>query len=396
MTPAPDAFVIDDEDGICTFVSLTLSTLGLSARTFNTAHAAIAALEQGQPVIIFLDIALQGSDAIDVLRTLGEKRYAGVVQLMSGSNQSLLEDVRRVGARHGLNMRPPLEKPFRTDAIRQAVADSPFEGQADAALVIAPENKLSLEEALANDWLELWYQPKFDLRSRALVGAEGLIRCLHPVKGLLPPASFLDAASESSLEALTEFVVVNALRHWEEVDETGTQLTLAVNTTVGALANLQLPRLVREHRPKSQRWPGLILEVTESDVIRDVPLVHEIATQLRIYGISLAIDDFGEGYSSFARLRELPFSELKLDRSFVDGCAEDGRNAGISKAVIELAHHFGAQAVAEGLENEADLQAVHRMGCDIGQGYLFAKPMQRSEFLAMLRNRTWPTATAPA
>src|SRR5205807_419972 len=128
-----------------------------------------------------------------------------------------------------------------------------------------------------------------------------------------------------------------ALHDWGQISSVGNPLRMAINTSVGALARLQLPALVRQNRPKDEKWPGLILEVTESEVIKDVDMVHEIATQLRIYGITLAIDDFGEGYSSFARLRELPFGELKLDRSFVDGCAEDASNAGICQAVIDLA-----------------------------------------------------------
>ena len=120
-------------------------------------------------------------------------------------------------------------------------------------------------------------------------------------------------------------------------------------------------------------------------MVRDVALMHEIATQLRIYGITFAIDDFGEGFSSFARLREVPFVELKLDRSFVKDSGSDPRNAGICQTIINLAHNFGALAVAEGLENAADLQAVHRMGCDIGQGYFLARPMPKASFIALLR-----------
>jgi EAL domain-containing protein (putative c-di-GMP-specific phosphodiesterase class I) len=131
----------------------------------------------------------------------------------------------------------------------------------------------------------------------------------------------------------------------------------------------------------------LILEVPEGEVVKDVQLFHEVATQLRIYGISLAIDDFGEGFSSFARLRELPFGELKLDRGFVAGCARDAKSGGICRAVIALAHHFGVAAVAEGLEDIADAYVVRDMGCDIGQGYVFARPMPKASFLPLLSDR---------
>jgi EAL domain-containing protein (putative c-di-GMP-specific phosphodiesterase class I)/CheY-like chemotaxis protein len=376
---APCAFVVDDEEGICKVIAMTLATMGVTSEKFHTAPEAVAALDKGLPSIIFLDVALKKSDAIDVIRGLGERSYRGIVQLMSGSNVGLLEDVRRIGARHGLTMRPPLTKPFRAESIRHIIKEAHL---ADSPLAV-----VGLEEALAKGWLELWYQPKVDLRTKTLSGAEGLIRCRHPVQGILSPASFLPGALESSHAALTEQVIATALRDWDDFAATGVRLHTAVNTSIGALANLSLPALIRENRSKSPDWPGLILEVTESEVIKDGALMHEIATQLRIYGISFAIDDFGEGFSSFARLRDLPFAELKLDQSFVKGCGTDERNAGICQTIISLAHNFGALAVAEGIENAADLQAVHRMECDIGQGFLLGRPMPKANFITLLQQR---------
>jgi EAL domain-containing protein (putative c-di-GMP-specific phosphodiesterase class I) len=379
-----DAFVVDDEEGICKFVTFALTNLGLKAESFRTAPDAIAALERGHPAIVFLDIALQGSDAIDVLRALGERRYSGIVQVMSGSNPELLDDVRRVGARHGLIMRDPLQKPFRMEAVRQAITSAHFDGQPETTIALSPTVRLNLEELLAKQWLELWYQPKVDLRTGMLVGAEGLIRCRHPFHGVVAPNSYLPSASNAGLAALTEYVVLAALRDWSEIAASGMRLRVAVNANLASLMTLNLAPLIRENRPKDGTWPGLILEVPEGEVVNDVSLIHEVATQLRIYGITLAIDDFGEGFSSFARLRELPFSELKLDRSFVGGCAGDARNAGICRAIIELAHQFGVSAVAEGLEDVADIRAVRDMGCDVGQGYYFARPMPKSKFTALL------------
>ena len=376
----PHALIVDDEEAICQSVALILSTLGIEAETALTAEQALSALEGRLPAIIFLDVQLKKSDAIDVIRGLGAANYRGVVQLMSGSNADLLEDVRRVGLRHGLNMRPALGKPFRAEAVRQCIAT--------AGLNPAPAVSVRLDEALARGWLELWYQPKIDLRSKTLAGAEGLIRCRHPDHGMVGPASFLPSASAADLAALTELVVITALRDWDEIAAIGVNLHTAINTSVSALTSMNLPALIREYRPNRERWPGLILEVTEEEAVQDIALMHEIATQLRIYGITFAIDDFGEGYSSFARLRELPFAELKLDRSFVHECASNKQNAGICQAIIDLAHHFGAVAVAEGVEKPADLQAIHRMGCDMGQGFLLARPMPKSQLAAMLRQRT--------
>ena len=383
----PRVFVIDDEEGICKFVSTAVCSMDYEADYFTNATHALRALKHCSPAVIFLDIAIGGSDAVEVIRILGQRQYRGVVQLMSGSNPEILEDVRRVGERHKLIMRPPLKKPFRVDAIRNVLADAPIDQWPDAARPADEKPAIGLSEALERSWLEVWYQPKLNLIARKFAGAEGLIRCRHPELGVLAPSAFLPNAEPHELTALTQFVIMTALRDWQELTKGGFNLKFAVNAPIAALTDLNLPELIRANTPKDGKWPGLILEVTEGEVAKDIGLAHEIATQLKIYGISLSIDDFGEGYSSFARLRELPFAELKLDASFVKNCAQDPKNAAICQAVIELAHSFGALAVAEGLETAADVQAIQRMGCDIGQGYVFARPMPSELFTAVLRQR---------
>jgi EAL domain-containing protein (putative c-di-GMP-specific phosphodiesterase class I) len=238
---------------------------------------------------------------------------------------------------------------------------------------------------LANGWLELWYQPKIDLRTGALAGAEGVVRYCHPDHGVHPVDSFLPQASAETRAALIEHFLIAALRDWDKLDRI--HVRTAVNANVDVLTNMDLTALVRQNRSKSEAWPGLILEVSEHEVIEDLNLAHEIATQLRIYDIALAISNFGAGFSSFERLRELPFSELKLHAGFVAGCAEDARNAGICQAAIDLAHRFEVVAVADGLEDAFDLRALQSMGCHVGQGPLLAEPMPISKFIAALSDR---------
>jgi EAL domain-containing protein (putative c-di-GMP-specific phosphodiesterase class I)/CheY-like chemotaxis protein len=383
----PDAFVIDDEDGIRKFICAVLEDLGVLAQGFPTADEAISALEHGKPDIVFLDIALGQSDAIDVIRMLGQRHYSGMVQLMSGSRSALLDDVHRVGAKHGLNMCPPLEKPFRKEAIRRAVARLPLLERPEVTLSFSGTALPEVDKALADGRLELWYQPKIDLRTRALAGAEGVIRYRHPVHGFHAIDSLLLRSSAETRAALTEHCLVTALRDWDEMDRAGIQLRTAIKASFEVLAKVELAVLARRRRPKGEKWPGLILEVSEHEVIDDIGLAHEIATQLRIHDISLAIDNFGAGFSSFERLRELPFSELKLHPGFVAGCAADARNADICRAAIDLAHRFGVVAVANGLDDESDLLALQSMGCDLGQGQIFADPMPRAEFIEMMQHR---------
>jgi EAL domain-containing protein (putative c-di-GMP-specific phosphodiesterase class I) len=137
----------------------------------------------------------------------------------------------------------------------------------------------------------------------------------------------------------------------------------------------------------------MIVEITEDQAIKDIHVVHEIATQLKLYGISIAIDDFGSGYSHLARLKELPFAELKIDRSLIQNCDVDPDTASLCRMAVELAHKFNTVAVAEGIETAGEVRALQEMGCDVGQGYLFAKATPRDKLIAAMRKRL---ETAPA
>jgi len=247
--------------------------------------------------------------------------------------------------------------------------------------------RIAVDEALRNNWLEIWYQPKIDLKRKCLAGAEALARIRHPQEGMLWPESFLPGIDEASLAQLTEHALLSTLRNWTMFADAGFNLHLAINVPASALSNLPIAELVTQNRPKSDSWPGLILEVTEDQIVRDIALAKQRAVELKACGVTIAIDDFGAGYSSFSSLRDLPFVEIKLDGSFVKNCAIDATNAAICQTAIDLAHRFGSAAVAEGIESMTDLQALVVMGCDFGQGVLVAPPMPKERFLELLRQR---------
>jgi EAL domain-containing protein (putative c-di-GMP-specific phosphodiesterase class I) len=283
-------------------------------------------------------------------------------------------------------------------ALTAADADAAAPARADVpASPSAPTPSGPLDEALREMRLELWYQPKIDIKQRCLAGAEALARIRDPEKGVLLPAAFLPGVGDDVMARLTEHALLTVLRDWTVFDEAGFNLRLAINVPVHLLDRLPIEQIVTEHRPKAEYWPGLIVEVTEDQIVRDIRRSQEIATKLRVSGISVAIDDFGAGFSSFSSLRELSFAELKLNYSFVKGCAGDPTNAAICQTAIDLAHRFGSAAVAEGIETIADLQAMQIMGCDFGQGHLIAPPMPMQDFMALLQQRmNKPKPKAPA
>jgi EAL domain-containing protein (putative c-di-GMP-specific phosphodiesterase class I) len=258
------------------------------------------------------------------------------------------------------------------------------------------DGKITLADVLARNWFELWYQPKIELRTMRLDGAEALVRARHPQRGVLPPGVFLPGAGEADMLALTERVILTALKDWDDFAANGLSLKIAVNVPVSALIKLPISSIVRECRPAAESWPGLIMEVTEDEIVRDLRLANEAAAELQAARCSLALDDFGAGYSSIARLKQLPFSELKIDRAYVINCHTDRVNAGLCEVFVELAKRFGLKTVAEGIELVHESHKLQALGCDVGQGYLYAKPMPKAQLIATMRRRLAGTpASAP-
>jgi EAL domain-containing protein (putative c-di-GMP-specific phosphodiesterase class I) len=250
-----------------------------------------------------------------------------------------------------------------------------------------PGGKVTLREVLRRDWFDLWYQPKIDLKTRRLVGAEALVRARMPDGSIVSPGVFLPGAREIEMLALTERVILTALRDFEDCAVHGASVKLSVNVPVSALVKLPIVRMLRENRPSAPNWPGLILEVTEDEIMHDLKLANHVAGELRGLNCVLALDDFGAGYSSLARLRQLPFAELKIDRSYVSDCHEDKINGGLCETIVALAQRFDLKTVAEGIEKPEESVKLQEIGCDIGQGYLFAKPMPKDTFVAALSRR---------
>jgi EAL domain-containing protein (putative c-di-GMP-specific phosphodiesterase class I)/CheY-like chemotaxis protein len=374
-------YVLDEDAGSARTLADILQGSGLETNLFTNGAAFTAGLVQQTPDLVFLDVTSEANEAIDAVFALGERSYGGSVQLMGGGPVQVMDTVKRMGERHALQMLPLLRKPFDSGAIRQILQDQKLAGAPAAPL------KVDLNEALSNNWIEFWYQPKIDLRKKQIAGVETFARVRHPHLGTLPPGAFMPGADENSVTELTQRALTSALTAATNFSQIGINLRLAVNISLSALVALPIAEMVREYGPKKPGWPGLILDVTEEQIVADLPLVRGMAERLSNYNIKLAIDDFGSGKLSLAKLHELSFSELKLDRTFVTNCGTERSNATVCKTVVDLAHNFGSVAVAIGVEKPADVHVLQGMGCDLGQGFLFAQPMPEERLVAMLRER---------
>jgi EAL domain-containing protein (putative c-di-GMP-specific phosphodiesterase class I) len=376
------AFIIDEEGSIRQFVSLILQGSGVDTIEFVDGASFRSTPIARLPDMVFLNVNLEVQDAVASIETLTKAGFTGAVQLISSRGSAVLDNVKQAGEQMKLPMLPVLKKPFETSAIQKVLSELKLgHGPAPSGV------KITLAEALKNNWVEFWYQPKIDLRRKQLAGAEAFARVCHPDHGVLLPGSFMPGADDASVHTLAERALVSALQSGLNLSRFGVNLRIAINVPVKCLVTLPVDKIVREHRPSVDDWPGLMIDVTEDQIVTELKLANDLSKKLAEHHVRLAIDDFGKGYASLTKLKELPFAEMKLDRSFVVGCGTDKIHAPICKTVIDLAHSFGALAVGIGLEKASDASALVSMGCDLGQGFLFGQPMPEERFTALLKQR---------
>lgn len=381
----PVVYILDDEAGIRMMLTHVLAAWNYQVAQFATAASLIAAIQQCRPEVLVLDLSLAQTDAIEVIRQLEIIRFTGQVLLISGSDPTTLKHVKEIGIRHNLAMLPVLRKPFRPADLKAAlesiaISAQPQSGSAQQKLIT-----LDVQEALEQQWLELWYQPKIELKSMLVCGAEALARVNHPTHGVLSPVAFIPPANDPRHEPLSRFVIRQALHDWSQFAASGLLLKLAINMPVSVIQSGEFLHYLRELLPPDDRFPGLTVEMTEDEIIRDVELIRETATQLKLYGVSISVDDFGTAHSSLSRLFDCPCAELKIDRKFVHGCGSDKLKRSLCQTVVDLGHRIGAQVCAEGIESIEDLRCLNDLGCELGQGFLFARPMPASRLQGFVR-----------
>ena len=253
-----------------------------------------------------------------------------------------------------------------------------------------------LRHALERQELEIHYQPQFELESGCLIGMEALLRWRHPDLGLVSPARFIPLAEETGLIVpIGQWVLEQACRQtaaWSR--RFGARLRIAVNLSACQFQAQDLPAVVRAALEGSGLAPQqLELELTESTLMRDADRAAATLQQLKALGVQLAIDDFGTGYSSLAYLRRFPLDSLKIDRSFVLEMERDSNAGAITQAIIALGRSLGLQTVAEGIETPDQEAMLKQLDCQIGQGFLFSRPVPAVEMEAGLAGRRWPLPT---
>ena len=371
--------ILDDEPAVAQTIVNIAEKLGFSVRFCLDPAGFFQAVEQWHPTHIALDLVMPAMDGIEVLRRLGSLDCNARVILTSGIGSRVLESAGRSGRNHGLAISGILPKPFRPALLRELLlsatdpVDETVQNCASTPYLISEE---AIDEGLKQGAFELYYQPKLNLALRKITAFEALVRWRHPTYGLLCPDQFIPFAEQNGkIDAITETVLDMGLKWLANLDHRF-PVSLEINISANSLADIGMAdRLAARCDSRKVDQKKITLEITESCLMEDFNLSIDIFNRLRIKGFELAIDDFGTGYSSMSQLTKLPFSELKIDKSFVLSLPDSSEASEIVRLTVELARSLGMVSVAEGVENLKSLQFLRRIGCTLAQGYFIARPM---------------------
>lgn len=385
--------LLDDEPFMLELNSHLLATLGYSAvSTHGNAAAALASFDEprGPPDLILLDLNMPDMDGIEFTRHLVEKGYAGSLALISGENERTLQAVSTLVQAHHLKWLGFLRKPVSLQALAALLTKWSPPASRQTSAVKAAYSADEVRAAIANGELVNYYQPKVSLDDGRVVGVETLVRWQHPTDGLVFPDQFIGVAEAHGLiDELTRVVLHDALAQTRVWRDAGLALRVAVNVSMDNLSALSFADFVIAVAAVSGVSPvDVVLEVTESRLMADLRATLEILTRLRLKRFRLSIDDFGTGHSSLTQLRDMPFDELKIDRSFVHGAHTNPTLRAIFESNLALARQLGIEVVAEGVEDRADWEFLRRSGCDLAQGYFMARPMPGAELSGWLASWT--------
>jgi EAL domain-containing protein (putative c-di-GMP-specific phosphodiesterase class I)/AmiR/NasT family two-component response regulator len=351
--------------------------------------------QQEQPLYLVLtDLEMPGMDGIELTCQLRERRLTENLIVVSARDPRLLEIIESMACEDAsIGLLGTLLKPVQLDALTQLLvkASDRSDGSARPAAAQSLPPQASLEElaqALTRREFVPWFQPKINMQNGHLKGLEALARWKHPQRGLLSPAHFIDTLEGHPIMAdFTLDLVQQVLDRIIDWQAHGLPpLTVSINLSADNLADRSFIDRLMARVSKTGVSPSvLVWEVTETSVMRQLSQALTNMGRLRLAGYGLAMDDFGIGYSSMQQFARCPFTELKIDRAFVNGAAQWPNRHMVLKSALDLGQSLGVATVAEGVETVEDWKLLRDLGCDMAQGYLLAKPMPAEELVGWIR-----------
>ncbi|WP_019938861.1 EAL domain-containing protein [Bordetella sp. FB-8] len=376
--------VLDDEAFMLKLLAQMLATLGFTqVTTCDNGSEALKWVDAyaNVPGLIVMDLNMPKMDGVEFVRELVQHEYEGSLILVSGEDERVLQTAEKLIRAHQISVLGHLRKPVTPERLMALLATWVLPQQGTLLKLRQPYRVDEVRAAIQNGELVNYYQPKVALATGRVAGVETLVRWQHPENGIVLPDQFIGIAEEHGLiNELTHVVLASALfqaKHWQQ---TGLALVVAVNISMDDLTFLDFPDFVAQLAASANVAPEhVVLEVTESRLVRDQRVPLDILTRLRLKRFQLSIDDFGTGHSSLAQLRDMPFGELKIDQSFVHGAWKNETLRAMVDASLGLGKQLGMEVVAEGVEDLDDWNFLRRTRCDLAQGYFIARPMPAAD-----------------
>ncbi len=378
----PKLLVVDDDPAVAELIRLTACDAGFDASSSIgnlDLHSALAK----PPDLLVIDLQMPGRDGVELIRDLSSAGSQSAVFLVSGLGDRMLSTAVELAEAKGLRVLGSLGKPFSDDELFSSLskARSAFGAAVEPAMAekFFVFTREELEAALDLGQIEVWYQPIVTVSNGRQVSAEALSRWHHPELGLLPPSAFIPLMQSYGLLGRMNWMVLETvLRDMKAFPRR--PVPISVNFNACDLTDVTMPdRLARAVHDAGLPLDCIKVELTEGNMIEDLPSALDTMMRLRMKGIKLLLDDFGTGYSAMEKLRRLPLSALKIDRSFLP-LQPRPEDEVLLESLVSLAHQMGLPAIAEGVETRAQLELLQRLGCDEAQGYYLAMPMPISQF----------------
>lgn len=383
MAPFASVLIVEDSRAQAMLGEAVCRELGME-RVYHAGNGQegldiIHALDPA-PDLILLDLEMPVMDGVEVLQYLAKESLAIPVVVTSGKDLRLLGTVEIMGRELGLPLLGVLSKPVSAGTLGDLLARRHRADRID--LLSADDVRAALDEGR----VMAWFQPKVDLQTGQTKGCEVLARLRSRNGEVIPPDRFVPVMEAQGWGTeLTLLMLDLALAEWNRWSAAGKELMLSVNLSPRSLSGTHLVKEIEGKVRRAGVPPSAILfEITETAVADNLAEALAITARLRLAGFGLSIDDFGTGFATVQQLRRFPFTELKVDKSLVTSLAEKPHLAAIVDGVVQLARQLSLTSVAEGVETEADLLALRETGCQIGQGYWFARPMSGDALLDWL------------
>ncbi|MFT3905946.1 MAG: EAL domain-containing response regulator [Steroidobacteraceae bacterium] len=336
---------------------------------------------ENKPALLILDLEMPTMDGIQLMEKLARAHPEVPVIIASSREPALLNSVRELGVVLGLAVIDVMSKPLQYDVLRAAIGRDVVRQIRRTPVNIVPVSCEELQTAIDSGAIEPHFHPQIDMRNGAVSGFEVLARWRHPVHGMVAPDQFIATAEQYQLiHPLTMRLFESALSQAALWGAAGLKCSLAVNLSPLLFSRRELLQEICQVQERLRVPPErIVLEVTESSVMKDLGMALSMLSSLRLRGFGIACDDYGTGFSSMQQLAMIPFTELKLDRSYVHGAHTRPSAQVLVRSALELATRLELNTVAEGIEHQADWQLLQELGCAVGQGWLVSRPMPAAE-----------------